>query len=813
MQYIRFFASVTITATLIFLLDNQWVINGNPVPPLGKFLDPFHGFWQNAERGNPVNQELQIDGLKEPVTIIYDSLLFPHIFANTDDDLYLAQGYVTAQHRLWQMEFQTMAAAGRLSEIVGDAALDYDRSQRRVGMTYGAKNNLKSIESDPALNAVITKYTEGVNAYIQTLSYEDLPFEYKLLDYEPEPWTNLKVGFVQMNFSQTLNIGEKDLQFTNALKVFGKEMVELLYPDYEGVGDPIVDNPNNWKFTPVTLDSIPLAHPDELIQLTPPPTKPSGIGSNNWVVNGTKTASGSPILCNDPHLSLGVPSLWFVIHLNSPSVNTMGGSLAGAPAVILGFNDSIAWGCTNAQRDLADWYQIKFKDNTKNEYLSDGKWIPTRKEIEAVHVRNEKTFYDTVVYTHHGPVRFDESFHAENEKKYFAFRWLSHDAAEPLKAFYMLNRAKNHADYMEALNHFPTPAQNFVFGSVSGDVAIRIQGKYPVRRKDEGKFILDGTKTSSDWQAFIPYDQNIMIKNPAHGYLFSANQYPVDPTYPYYIQSGDNYEAYRNRRIKQVLEQSSNITPKDMMALQNDNFNIQATEFLPFILNQLDSASLSEKEQGIFNMLKGWDYFNAIESQASIYYDAWWEQIYTLLWDEMTESKVAMSSPSEYTTIKLLKERKDLPFFDIQETLQKESATDIIRISFSNAVKDVEKWRAENGQKEFDWATYKDTYVQHLLRIEPLGFHARNGGNSDDVNASSHRWGPSWRMIVSLEKSGVKAWGIYPGGQSGNPGSKYYGNLMNAWENAQPPSLKFVQTPEQLSNVSLCTTTLKPSSK
>lgn len=800
-----------ITIALIYALNRGWNF-GTPIPPLGKFLDPFHGFWQNAEQEKVNDLELKIPGLKEEVTVIYDSLLIPHIFANNDEDLYLAQGYITAQHRLWQMEFQTMAAAGRVSEILGSAALDYDRGQRRLGMMYGAQNNLKDIESDPVLNSVSSSYTAGVNAYIKSLSYEDYPLEYKLLDYAPEPWSNLKAGLVQMNFSQTLNSGEKDLQFTNALKAFGKETLDLLYPDREEVGDPIVTNTGKWNFKPVTLDSVPLAVPDEYITITPPEGKPRGIGSNNWVVGGKKTATGSPIVCNDPHLSLGVPSLWFVVHLNSPAVNTMGGSLAGAPAVILGFNDSIAWGCTNAQRDLVDWYRIQFKDSKKNEYLSDGKWIPARKVIEQINVKGGATFYDTVTYTHHGPVRFDESYHGDNERNLFAYRWLSHDGAKPVKAFYLLNRARNHREYMEALNYHMGPAQNFVFGSVSGDIAIRIQGKYPARRQGEGKFVLDGTKTSTEWKKFIPFDQNVMIKNPESGYLFSANQYPVDATYPYYVQSGDFFEAYRNRRIKQLLDPAKEIIPQDMMALHNDNFNLQAYESLPLMLSLLDSATmanLSSAEKYAFEDLRKWDYVNSIETPGAIYYEEWWNELYTAVWDEMKNAKVAMTFPSEFTTIKLMRERPDHSFFDIQQTPAVETLSQLTIDAFKKSVVKIEAWKSKNPQKSFDWANYKDTYVQHLLRMEPLSFHARNGGNSGIVNASSHRWGPSWRMIVSLEKTGVKAWGVYPGGQSGNPGSRFYGNMMEAWEQSKPYRLKFVKR-DQLKKSTLATTTLKP---
>ena len=247
MRIFKFTISLLITVGLVYSLNRGWNF-GAPIPPLGKFLDPFHGFWQNAEKSDPTDLKLSIAGLTQEVNVIYDSIRVPHIFANNDEDLYLAQGYVTAADRLWQMEIQTHAAAGRASEIVGPLALNNDRRQRRLGMVFGAQNFLQSLEKDSLRRSAFDSYTAGVNAYIRSLSYEDYPFEYKLLDYAPEPWTNLKSALHSKNMAQTLNMGEKDLEMTNALKLFGKEILDTLYPDQEPVGDPIVDNPGKWNF-------------------------------------------------------------------------------------------------------------------------------------------------------------------------------------------------------------------------------------------------------------------------------------------------------------------------------------------------------------------------------------------------------------------------------------------------------------------------------------------------------------------------------------------------------------------------------------
>lgn len=806
MKVVKVGLSLIITVALIYFLNRSWNF-GTPIPPLGKFLDPFGGFWQNAETQDPETETLTLKGLADEVTILYDTLLIPHVFAKNDNDLYFAQGYITAKNRLWQMEFQTHAAAGRISEIIGAAALDYDRTQRRRGMVYAAENALRTMENDPIAKAMVDSYTRGINQYIESLDQKNLPIEYKLLNYKPEPWTNLKCGLLLKNMALTLNFGDKDIEMTNALKLFDKEILDLLWPDNEKVGDPIVDRTGNWNFKPIPLDSIPLALPQELIHIQPLAKADKDVGSNNWAVSGRKTQTGSPILCNDPHLNLTLPSIWYVIHLSAPGVNVMGASLPGSPAVISGFNDSIAWGVTNAQRDLVDWFRIEFKDDTKTEYLSDGEWKKSRKVIEKIHVKNGTPVMDTITYTHHGPVVFDKSFHGDNELNHYALRWIAHDPSEEILTFYKLNRGKNHADYMEALNHYASPAQNFVFASVHGDVAMRIQGKYPVRRNEEGKYVLDGTQTHTEWQAFIPNDQQVMDKNPARGFVSSANQYPADETYPYYI-TATSYEAYRNRRINKLLAEMSEITPRDMMELQFDTYNLKAAESLPTFLTYLDTTGFTKPQQKAYRILSLWDYENTINSEGASYYEAWWDALYPLVWDEIKTSQVALEYPTTYTTIKLIKDRPDLSFFDILETPEKETAREVVQRAFNKGVETIESWKTEN-KKEPRWADYKDTFIGHLLQGLPaFSYHVQHGGNHDIVNASSHRNGPSWRMVVSLEKVKLRAWGVYPGGQSGNPGSRYYNNLLNAWAQGKYFEFQFESQSSKMKSV-LSTITLK----
>jgi penicillin amidase len=782
-------------------LDRRWVIGGNPVPPLAKFLDPFSGFWRSMDTGRGKPPEgIAFDGVQKNISVVYDSLAIPHIFASNDLDLYFAQGYITARQRLWQMEFLTHAAAGRVSEIVGagpgNSIIDYDRGQRRLGMVYAAQRGLEALATDQNAMIMVEKYTEGVNAYIRTLSYKNYPFEYKLLNYKPEPWTTLKCVLLLKSMAQSLSMGDKDMEMTNALSLFGPEMVSVLYPDREDVGDPIVSKPGGWEATVNLPDSVPLALPDTLINIDKLPGANPYTGSNSWVVSGSKTVTGSPMLAGDPHLDLSLPSLWYVVQLQAPGINALGASLPGLPGIIIGCTDSIAWSETNAQRDVVDWYRITFQDSTRNKYLLDDEWVDTKKVVELFKVRSSPAVYDTIVYTNWGPVPYDRHYRSSDDKKHYAFRWMGHDPTSDILGIYKLNRATNYKTFTDAIINVACPAQNIHYADVAGNIAVHVQGRFPVRRPLEGKFILDGSKRSSGWNAFIPDIDAVVSKNSPRGFESSANQYPVDETYPYYITS-TQFEAYRNRRINRLLGELTKIQPEDMMKLQSDNYNLKAEEVLPLLLSALDSTTLTAAEKNGRNILAKWDYYYNVDSQGASFFEAWWNTIMALTWDEMQDEAVSLDRPTSYTTVKLLREHPDFEFFDVKATPERETSAEVIKSAFSHAVENISKWQVAHENRHPAWGDYKDSFIRHLLRIEPLGIHVKGGGNHDTINALTRTHGPSWRMVVSLERTGVKMWGVYPGGQSGNPGSAYYNNMTAAWLKGDYFPMKLMKVPEE----------------
>ncbi|EMR01185.1 penicillin acylase family protein [Cesiribacter andamanensis] len=786
------------TVLLIMALDNRL----GQLPPLGRFLDPLNGFYQNAATpySSRDSETFYFDQLKGEAAVAFDEFMVPHIKASTPYDLYFLQGYVTARHRLWQMEVQTHFAAGRLSEIFGENMLEADRLTRRKGLLTGAKEALAAMQRDPETAEVVQAYADGVNAYLSRLKYRHKPFEYKLLGYDPEAWTPLKSALLLMYMAEDLAGYDVDLENTNLLRLLGREDFNLLYPDRLPGEDPVAPSGTRWNFGAVPLQERPLSYPDIAITDTLPKPNPAN-GSNNWAVSGSKTASGRPILSNDPHLSLNLPSVWYAIQLQGPQVNVYGVTLPGAPGVIIGFNDSIAWGVTNATRDVKDWYRIQFRDSSRQEYAFDGGWQKSEKVVERFALRpswfwqGEGEYLDTVLYTRHGPVVYDRNFTKSSEEQNFAMRWVAHQPGNSLKAFLLLNQARNYQDYAQALNHYQTPGQNFVFASVSGDIALRVQGRYPAKWQDQGRFLMDGSRSDFEWQAFIPNEQNVLVRNPERGFVSSANQIPADSSYPYYIYD-QTYEHYRNRRINQQLQAMQNISPQDMMRLQTDNYHLQAAETLPWMLRGLNLQLLRPEERRAAEVLRSWNFEALAELEAPAIYQSWWTTLKNLTFDELDSLEVAVIQPSNAAMANLLQHHPNHPLLDISYTPERERLPELLMRSFRETVKELAEWE-QTHEKSLSWGNYKNSSIRHLTGQEALSFSGLQiHGGRGIVNANSGRHGASWRMVVALG-SPIEAWGIYPGGQSGNPGSPYYANFLESWRKGEYNRLYFIteQTP------------------
>jgi len=787
---------VIIPLLLAYAADTKF----GSVPPLLEFLNPFTGFWQNAEKLSiSKKNKIALKGTKEAVEVVFDDRMIPHIFAKNDHDAYYAQGFITAKHRLWQMDFQTRYAAGRLSEVVGPKAIELDRYQRRMGMVYGAENSLKGMMADPKSAEMLNAYTAGINAYIHSLSTAQLPLEYKLLDFKPEDWTPLKCALLLKQMSAVLAMGSDEFYMTNIMKKFGPEVTADLFPDYPFKEDPIIPVGTQWDFKPLPIPPAPSAIDQTTAGNVRTQQLEDGIGSNNWALAGSKTASGYPILANDPHLNLTLPSIWYQIQLHAPGLNAYGVSLPGAPGIIIGFNANIAWGVTNVAADILDYYQIKFKDNVHSQYWYNNQWKNTTNRLETIKIRGAAPETDTIVYTHHGPVVYfqkpEKLTMADNVPVGHALRWIAHDRSNELMTFYYLNRAKNYTDYRKALTFYSAPAQNFIFASADDDIAITANGKLPLKYKNQGKYILDGTDPKNDWQGWIPAAQNPTVKNPPRGFVSSANQSSTDPSYPYYVNwEFSSYE--RGKRINDRLKVMTNATADSIRLMQSDSYSILAQNLLPALLAKVSPGQLNATQKESLNTITKWDKFYAAESVGASIFDLWTKRLFFDIWDdEFTIAKVPMRYPSKDRTLELILKDSTSKWFDNVNTPAKESLNDLVNESLKYACDSLERKYGPIG-KSWAWGKVKQTEVPHLAKIPGMGSKKLMiGGSKGTINALSESNGPSWRMVVELGKS-PKGHGVFPGGQSGNPGSPFYDDMIDTWAAGKLYDLYYMAAPD-----------------
>lgn len=803
MKTIRFLFLLIITVSLGVALNSKI----GQVPPLGKLLSPWHGYLQNIENPSETsNYKISNEELRAEVKVYFDEIGIPHIYAQNDHDMYYAQGYLTAKDRLWQMDFFSRVVMGRLSEVLGMKTIHFDKLNRRIGLKKMTFQSWEVAKSDPELHTALTSFSDGVNAYIDDLSYSDYPIEFKLLDYKPETWSPVKSCLAYAMLSNTLSRSEADLENTNALVIFGKEMYDLMFPEQLGNLDPVIPSTVKWDFAPLSSNQT---HQISVTKTKKTIDKPNPLyGSNNFVVSGDKTKNGNVLFANEPDLQLTQPSIWYAIHQNKPEHNTMGVTVPGTPLILIGFNDSIAWGVTNSPRDQVDWYKIKFRDQSRNEYWYNNQWFKSEKVIEEIKIRGEKSQFDTIIYVHHGPVVYDRSFFGENEKNNYAMKWIAHDPGHTLSGMYKINRSKNYEAFEEALRDFTGPPQNFLFGSSKGDIAVNLPGKFPIKPEGMGKFLLEGSQLDQEWTKLIPFEQRLWLMNPKQGFLSSANQHPTNDEYPYYIYD-HNYEYFRGRRINDRLRVLNYIEPKDLMKLQNDNFNYHAFESLPAMLDSLDTLSFDSSKFEYFNALQHWDYFNEAELEEPTLYQVWWDILYEKIWDEYDTVNIRVKKPHRYITTHLLQNEPSLPFFDILNTPIRENVNQLYQDSFNEAVDSLEKWSESNGNN-ISWYNYKNTRIRHLLRLEPFSKDkVIIGGGPGIVNAAGKSAGPSWRMVVELDPEGTKAWAVYPGSQTGNPGNTDYGNMIDKWAKGEYYELLFGDDISQSEKVNY-TLTFKP---
>ncbi|WP_411334619.1 penicillin acylase family protein [Metabacillus indicus] len=723
--------------------------------------------------------EAAISGLSAEVNVTRDKHGVPHILAGSDKDLYTAQGYVQAQDRLFQMDLSRRQASGTLSEVVGEAAIERDKFFRTLGLRRAAEASYPIY--DETSKKAMQWFADGVNAFIKEAEAEGkLPFEFRILGYKPAEWTpadSLTIG-KYMAFDLGGHWSGQAFRYW-AMENLPEEKALDLFPTYPKNAPEII---SSYKDSDLDIES----------GLASAVIPPEFNGSNNWVISGDKSESGKPMLADDPHLSLGTPSIWYQMHLQNDSMNVSGVIFAGVPGIILGHNEDIAWGVTNTGPDVQDLYIEKRNPENPNQFLYNGNYEDAAVIKEPIAVKDGKTVDFEVIETRHGPIISDFA-HDSKKDTALAMKWTALMPSTEFQAVLSMNKAKNWDEFERALADFHVPTQNFVFAGKDGTIAYKANGKIPIRKKGDGMLPVPGWTDEYEWEGFIPYDELPRTVNPKEGFAATANNKVIGDDYPYHI-SHHWAQPYRYMRIKEVLESKEKLSLQDMKDLQMDKKNLYAEEFLKPLLEQLGTAGLNETEQAAADILGDWNMTDDKELAAPLLFHLWMKQIPAVLFEESISEKMDdLFEGKQGITDELL--RRALNGDESQWFTDQGGFQQVLLTSFQNTVSFIQE-EYGNDPGSWKWGEYHQLYFAHpLSSASPVLkwlFNRENpepvGGSQITVQAANYNeegtvnHGASWRFVIDAADLG-KGHHIVGPGQSGHVKSEWYKDQLDDWVN------------------------------
>ncbi|MGE5703465.1 MAG: penicillin acylase family protein, partial [Clostridia bacterium] len=588
---------------------------------------PF-GYWMISKSEPVTNGQIAVSGLTQQVSVYRDGHGVPTIQASNLQDLYIAQGYVTAQDRLFQMDLSRRQASGQLSEVVGSVAIAKDKFFRTLGLRRAAEASWGNYSEEA--KQILTWYAKGVNAFLEeSVRDNKLPIEFTLLGYQPQPWTPIDSLAIGKYMAYDLGGNWEAQAFRYyLLQNFPADKAFDLFPSYP------VD-------APTIIEAAQASNIDMAKSFASAVIPEEWNGSNNWVLSAEKSASGKPILANDPHLSLSTPAIWYETQLIAPDMEVSGVIFAGIPGVILGNNRQIAWGVTNVGPDVQDLYIEERNPQNKNEFKYMGKWEPAQVLTEEIKVKGEASIPYEVVITRHGPI-ISEFAHDEKPGQALALKWTALAPTTELQALLQFNRAKNWDEFKQALTYFQAPAQNFVFASIDGTIAYRANGQIPIRKKGDGAAPVPGWTDEYEWSGYIPWEKLPTAVNPPAGFIATANNKVVSDAYPYHL-SHTWAQPYRHERILEVLNSKPKWKAEELKQLQLDQKNLQAEQLLPILLPRLEQSELRAVDKEAIELLKSWDHYDRTDSAAPLVFNLWMITMQdTLFADEINPDMYAL---------------------------------------------------------------------------------------------------------------------------------------------------------------------------
>ncbi len=757
------------------------------------------------------NGKLIIRGLHEPVEIITDRYGVSHIYAHNEDDLYFTQGYVHAQERLWQMELNRRTGSGRLAEIFGEIALETDRFSRRLGMHRAAAAEVLRLPAHT--RRILEAYTRGVNSYIER-NKNKLPVEFTLLRFKPAPWHI--ADSIQWAKMMGWNLGgnyETEIIRARIVALLGAERAAKLEAGYD-IRHPLIVPPGV-EYQGVNLGM--LEQYEQLKQL-------SGFGmlgaSNNWVVDGSMSTTGLPILCNDPHLGQAAPSIWYECHLVAGDIDVIGASFPGAPGIVIGHNQHIAWGITNAVSDVQDLYIEKFNPQNPRQYEYQGKWEEAEVVREEIKVKGRRAaVIEEVRVTRHGPIiaslaavinkdnAGQNGNKAEAAELPLALCWTGLEQCNIVSSVVKLNLASNWEEFLDALRDWDVPAQNMIYGDRAGNIGYVMAGAIPIRTQGQSLLPSPGWTGEYEWTGFIPFDELPRTYNPEQHFIVTANNRVVNDDYPYYI-TNEWLNGYRAQRIRDLLTSKKKWAPQDMALIQSDQYALPAVEIVPHILSISTDASL---EKAALNVLRTWNYILAPDSAGAAIYTTFLNKLEkivfaamfgedeTLIHAYLGRGSTILASVNGYASrskpllIRLLNQRDDGWFADTAVPNGPVTWQAACSSALAAAVEELREKLGNNVQQWQYGKIHRMTYNHVLGAVKPLDKLFNRGpfplgGDIDTVNMGASLPNdpevvltvPSYRQIVDLADMKASLSGHAPG-QSGHPASKHYADFIKPW--------------------------------
>jgi penicillin G amidase len=793
------------------------------------------GTYMSVRRSLPtIHGTTTVTGISAPIDIIRDADAIPHIFAATKADALFGLGYAHAQDRLWQMEFQRRIGYGRLCEIFGAAALPQDRFLRTVGFGRAAK---AAWDRTPGwAKQQVNAYVSGVNAFLATHHGTALPLEFSLLRFEPEAWSgpDVIVWVKMMAWDLSSNYAIELLRY-DIVRTVGPERMAQLMPPYATTGLSIMSpaassegdvphtsgglatnstHPTNWTLANDQAHSTSSAWASALRGGVPQAADfllgggaTESLGSNNWVVDGTRTASGKPLLANDPHLGTRVPSTWYLAHLSAPDFDVIGATLPGAPAVALGRNRSIAWGATNVAADVEDLYLEHLNaDGTATEFQ--GAMTPVTTVPETIAIRGAAPVQLSVRVTRHGPLVSD-AINANNQSaatrpglpkaapvEPLAFRWTALDADDStLVAFLKLNEAHDWTEFTDALRSFVVPSQNFVYADVDGHIGYYAPGRIPVRASGDGSRPAEGWTGKAEWTGWVPFDELPHLFDPPSHEIVTANNRPAPADYRYLL--GFEWpEPYRAQRITDLLQGATQLTPNDFARIQADTVSLHAKALVPVFLAH--ARPHDKPQRDAVELLARWNANASADSAGQAIFEQWfYELVPTIVGDDLgplvTKDYRSRFSFVTRFLVHTLSDPKAAAWCDDVNSPAVETCDDAVTTALGRAVAELtRRLGGDIGQWRWDAvhpAVFPHGGLDSLSTLRPLlSRSVPNGGDWSTVNVGpvdvdrpfEQHTVPGYREIIDLSPANDSRFQTDVG-QSGHPLSRHYDDFLPDW--------------------------------